>query len=149
MAPFTQVSTDRPSRFSAGEFGVLYAGDSFEVALFETIHHYGRFMARTSEPAGWTAQFREILLDLNARLHDLRGSIPAHAAVLDPDDYLAGQALGAALRAAGSDGVVYLCVRVQRTLSGVMPTRWPNFIAKALRDMPGSPPSRRWRGKSA
>ena len=39
MAPFTQVSTDRPSRFSAGEFGVLYAGDSFEVALFETALH--------------------------------------------------------------------------------------------------------------
>lgn len=113
MAPFTQVSTDRPSRFSAGEFGVLYAGDSFEVALFETMHHHGRFMERTSEPAGWTSQFREVLLDVNARLHDLRGGDPAHAAVLDPDDYSAGQALGAALRAAGSDGVVYPCVRYE------------------------------------
>jgi hypothetical protein len=33
MAPFTHVSTDRPSRFSNGTFGVLYAGSSLEVAF--------------------------------------------------------------------------------------------------------------------
>ena len=113
MAPFTHVSPERPSRFSTGTFGVLYAGDSFEVALFETIHHHGRFMARTREPAGWTSQFREIVLDVNARLHDLRGDDPAVLAVLDPDDYSAGQGLGAQLLAAGSDGVVYPCVRYE------------------------------------
>ncbi len=52
MAPFTHTSVDRPSRFSDGSFGVLYAGNSFEVALFETIYHHERFMARTNEPAG-------------------------------------------------------------------------------------------------
>ncbi len=113
MAPFTHVSTDRQSRFSGGTFGVLYAGKSFEAALFETIHHHGRFMARTDEPAGWTSQFREIMLDVNARLHDLREGGPAYSAVLDPNDYSASQTLGARLRAAGSDGVVYPCVRHQ------------------------------------
>ena len=73
MAPFTHISVDRPSRFSDGSFGVLYAGNSFEVALFETIFHHGRFMARTNEPAGWTSQFREIVLSVDARLHDIRG----------------------------------------------------------------------------
>ena len=29
MAPFTHVSRDRPSRFSDGSYGVLYAGESF------------------------------------------------------------------------------------------------------------------------
>ena len=110
MAPFTHVSPERPSRFSSGAYGVLYAGDRFEVALLETIHHHQRFMARTSEPAGWTSQFREIVLDVDARLHDLRGD-PAHAAALDPDDYAASQALGARLRAGGSDGVAYPSVR--------------------------------------
>ncbi len=52
----------RPSRFSAGAFGVLYAGNSFEVALFETVHHHSRFMARTNEPAGWTSQVRDIVV---------------------------------------------------------------------------------------
>lgn len=111
MAPFTHVSRDWPSRFSDGGFGVLYAGNRFEVALVETAHHHGRFMARTAEAPGWTAQFREIVLAVSARLHDLRGGEPAYAPVLDPDDYRAGQALGLQLRAAGADGVVYPSVR--------------------------------------
>lgn len=110
MAPFTHVSTDRPSRFSEGSYGVLYAGDRFEVALFETVHHHERFMARTKEPAGWTSQFREILFDVHAGLHDLRDE-PLSSALLDPFDYGASQDLGAALRRAGSDGVVYPSVR--------------------------------------
>ncbi|MBI4920689.1 MAG: RES family NAD+ phosphorylase [Devosia nanyangense] len=109
MAPFTHASPDRPSRFSDGSFGVLYAGNSTEVALFETIHHHQLFMVRTMEKPGWTSQFREIMLDVHGRLHDLRSR--AEPAVLDPGDYAAGQRLGAALRAAGSDGVVYPSVR--------------------------------------
>jgi RES domain len=109
MAPFTHVSPDRPSRFSNGAYGVLYAGDRFEVALIETIHHHARFMARTKEPAGWTSQFRELVLDVDASLHDLRGD--TYAAALDPDDYAASQALGAQLHTGGSDGIVYPSVR--------------------------------------
>ncbi len=111
MAPFTHVSADRPSRFSPGTFGVLYAGNTFEVALFETIHHHARFMARTNEPPGWTSQFREIVLDINARLHDIRGGDDAYAPLLSPDDYSQAQAFGARLRTAGSEGVVYPSVR--------------------------------------
>ena len=111
MAPFTHISADRPSRFSDGSFGVLYAGNSFEVALFETIFHHGRFMARTNEPAGWTSQFREIVLSIDARLHDLRGGDSAFLPALDPDNYTQSQALGARLRALGSDGVAYPSLR--------------------------------------
>lgn len=111
MAPFTHVSADRPSRFSDGAFGVLYAGDGFDVALLETAYHHARFMARTREAAGWTSQFREIRLDVSGRLHDLRGGDPAFAAVLDPQDYDPAQELGRRLRAGGSDGIVYPSVR--------------------------------------
>jgi hypothetical protein len=105
MAPFTHASIDRPTRFTDGSFGVLYAGDSFEVALAETVFHHGRFMATTKEPAGWTSQFREIVLTVDARLHDLRNMS------LDPSSYVETHALGAKLRAAGSNGVVYRSVR--------------------------------------
>jgi RES domain-containing protein len=111
MAPFTHVSPDRPSRFSDGSHGALYVAESYETALFETIHHHGRFMARTAEAPGWTSQFREIVLDISADLHDLRGADPASDPVLDPDDYAPAQKLAAALRAAGADGIVYPSVR--------------------------------------
>jgi hypothetical protein len=109
MSPFTHATTDRPSRFSDGSFGVLYAGNSFEVALFETIHHHAQFMRRTREAPGWTSQFREIVMTIDGALHDLRGT--TRSPVLDPDSYHAGQALGVRLRAAGSDGIVYPSVR--------------------------------------
>ncbi len=111
MAPFTHASADRPGRFSDGRFGVLSVGDTFEVALFETMHHHGVFMRQTRQMPGWTSQFREILMDVRATLHDLRGADPNHSAMLDPDSYDESQRLGEALHAAGSDGVVYPSVR--------------------------------------
>ncbi len=127
MAPFTHVSTDRPSRFSDGRYGVLYAGKTFETALFETMHHHARFMTATAQPPGWTSQFREILLDIDASLHDLRG-LERTDAVLAADDYTASQAFGLGLRALGSDGIVYPSVRHQggqcaglSTITGMAP----------------------------
>ena len=69
MAPFTHASTDRPSRFSDGSYGVLYAANRFETALLETMYHHGQFMARTRESAGWTSQFRELVLNVEGSLH--------------------------------------------------------------------------------
>jgi hypothetical protein len=111
MAPFVHVSPDRPNRFSNGTFGVLYAGNMFEVALFETVHHHAQFMSSTGERPGWTSQFREILLEVHASLHDLRDPDPAHSAAFEPDNYSAGQLLGAHLQATGAEGLVYKSVR--------------------------------------
>ena len=111
MAPFTHVSPDRPSRFSDGAYGVLYVGDRFEVALFETIHHHARFMSRTLEQAGWTSQFREIVLDVSGAFHDMTQQNPVLQPALDPHDYRQSQTLGRDLRTAGSDGIVYPSVR--------------------------------------
>lgn len=110
MAPFTHVSPDRQSRFGDGSFGVLYIAKVFETALFETIHHHARFMSRTTEAAGWTSQFREILLDVDAELYDLRGHAVQHDA-LDPSTYSVAQALARALRSDDIDGLVYPSVR--------------------------------------
>jgi len=107
MAPFTHVSPDRPSRFTRGDYGVLYVADRFETALMETMHHHARFMARTAEPPGWTSQFRELVLDVGTPLHDLRGDDPAWAPALDPHDYAESQRLATTLRARGSEGLVY------------------------------------------
>lgn len=107
MAPFTHVSPDRPSRFGDGTYGVLYVAEQFRTALLETIHHHGRFMAQTHEPPGWASEFRELVLDIDAPLHDLRGGDPAFVPALDPDSYVSSQPLGRALRASASEGLVY------------------------------------------
>jgi hypothetical protein len=111
MAPFTHVSTDRPSRFTDGTYGVLYLAKRFETALLETMYHHARFMMRTKEAPGWASQFRELVMDLDAMLHDLRGNEPAVALALDPDSYVESQALAKALRTAGSNGLIYPSVR--------------------------------------
>ncbi len=117
MAAFTHISLDRPSRFSAGRYGVWYCGDRFEVALMETAHHFERFMRRTREPPS-DAQFRELRADVAGQLHDLRGG--GFETCLDPDDWQAAQMLAAGLRSSGSEGVVYPSVR------------WPAGEAAAL-----------------
>jgi hypothetical protein len=111
MGPFTHVSTDRPSRFTDGTYGVLYLAHRFETALLETRYHHARFMMQTREAPGWTSQFREIIMELDATLHDLRRDDSAVAPALDPDSYVESQALARALRTAGSDGLVYPSVR--------------------------------------
>ncbi|GGA25652.1 RES family NAD+ phosphorylase [Neptunicoccus cionae] len=117
MAPFTHTSTDRPSRFSDGQRGVLYVARDFETAVYETIHHHARFMAATAQPAGWTSQFRELVLDVRADLYDLRGQ--AADALLDPEDYQAAQAFGAAIRAADGQGIAYPSVRGEGDCTGL------------------------------
>ncbi|MBR9862691.1 MAG: RES family NAD+ phosphorylase [Rhodobacteraceae bacterium] len=117
MAPFTHTSTDRPSRFSDGRRGVLYVASDFETAVYETIHHHTRFMAATAQPAGWTSQFRELVLDVHASLHDLRG-LNADA-LLHPENYQAAQEFGAAVRAAGGEGIAYPSVRGEGDCTGL------------------------------
>lgn len=111
MAPFTHASADRPSRFTDGSYGVLYVGDSFETALFETIHHHARFMARTKEGPGWTSQFREISVSVDADLHDLRSSAGVQVPEIEADSYAATQALAANLRISGANGICYPSIR--------------------------------------
>lgn len=123
MEAFTHASRDRPGRFSDGSYGVWYCGDRFEVALMETGHHFERFMRRTNEPAA-DARYRELTARIAGSLHDLRGG--GFADRLDPDDWRAGQALAASLRAGGSDGIVYPSVRWPEGQAAAL--FWPDLI---------------------
>ncbi len=107
MAPFTHVSPNRPSGFSDGTYGVLYAGDRFEVALLETIHRYTLFMSQTDQPPGWTSQFREIVIDIGEELHDLRSGHPDYAEARSP--MTTARARHSALR----------CAHLDRTVSSI------------------------------
>lgn len=108
MAPFVHASPDRPGRFHSGEDGAYYAGDSSEVALFETIYHFENFLRATNEPP-CSATFHELVGQIDADLHDLRGS--GFVDCLDPDSYATSQRLATELRVQESSGVLYPSVR--------------------------------------
>jgi len=127
MAPFTHTSTDRPSRFTDGSFGVYYAGDRIEVALFETMHHHGNFMASTAQEPGWVSDFRELIGRLDADLHDISNSPQSedvYGAVYDGADYAISQKLAARLRDQASSGILYKSVRYPEGLAVAL--FWPD-----------------------
>lgn len=107
MVPFVHCSTLRPGRFTDGSYGIYYAGDSVTVALAETIHHHQVMMAATAEEPGWTSDFRVLVGSIDHELDD----VDAVPGVRDPVNYGPSQIEGAALRAAGSDGVTWESVR--------------------------------------
>ena len=109
MAPFTHASPDRPGRFHDGSFGAFYAGDSFETALFETVHHTTQFYAATQEAPGWIAQMRELTGRVDAELTDITQA--RFSALLAPEDYSASQAFARLLREKGGNGILYPSVR--------------------------------------
>jgi hypothetical protein len=109
MAAFTHVNV-LGSRFSDGAYGVFYAARERATAIAETRHHHARFLAATREPP-MHLPMRLYSVAIDARLHDLRPAGAVGDAVYAPDDYAASQALGRALHAAGSGGVVYRSVR--------------------------------------
>lgn len=122
MAPFVHCSTARPGRFSDGSYGLYYAGDGEDVALAETIHHHERFMAATAEAAGWTSDFRALVGSLNRDLHDVN-ALPG---VRDPRDYTRSQIEGAALRAQGSNGLLWDSVRMPQ--GRCIALFWPDIV---------------------
>jgi hypothetical protein len=109
MAAFTHPNPDG-SRFTDGSFGVFYAGADLSTAIAETKHHRARFMQATSQPR-MELDMRVYAVDLDGEMHDLCGLREALPLVYHPDDYLAGQALAARLRADCSYGIVYDSVR--------------------------------------
>ena len=122
MSPFVHCSPLRPGRFTIGTFGLNYAGDSTEVAIAETIHHHTRTMLATAEAPGWTSQFRELNSSVDADFDD----VTDRDDLLHPDDYAASQVFGSERRAAGSNGIFWLSVR----LSGgkCIAAFWPDVV---------------------
>lgn len=105
MAAFTHLGGS--TRFSDGSYGVYYASDSLDAAIREAAYHRARFMKRTSE-LKTQVHMRNYVGSIRCDLHDIRGSHPkAH----DPNSYGASQRLGAAVRGAGGNGLVFDSVR--------------------------------------
>lgn len=109
MAAFTHVSPDG-SRFSNGTYGVFYSAQREATAIAETRYHRERFMRATQQPR-LELDMRVLSVTVKASLHDLRGMKAIMPDAYRLDDYTESQLLGGALRAGGSNGVVYDSVR--------------------------------------
>lgn len=109
MAAFTQFGV--ASRFSDGSFGVYYASNSFEGALFEALHHRRQFLMRTAEPK-IHFDLRTYVGRVLGELHDIRRGWPElHA----PDSHVHSRALAKRLRNLGSNGIAFDSVRRKAT----------------------------------
>ncbi len=109
MAAFTHLNP-YGSRFTPGTYGVYYAAKALPTAVREVSHHQGRFLAATRE-GPLSIDLRCYRAAVKEPLHDIRGSKQHLPEVYAPDRYAASQVFGAALREAGSWGIVYDSVR--------------------------------------
>ena len=113
-APFLHHSTDKPSRFSDGTFGVFYCADSEECAIEETKYHSLKFYEATNEHSA-VAQMRLLTGELDDTL------LADITSAENPDlystiDYTASQKFGLEIKNSGGDGIKYRSVRRQNSL---------------------------------
>jgi hypothetical protein len=96
------------SRFCNGTFRALYAGKTLEVCRAEMIFHHGRALRDSGEPPGAARIFEALDLRVGGTFTDVR---KGHAELHRPGDYAPSQAFGAALKSAGSPGILFRSVR--------------------------------------
>ncbi len=97
------------SRFNDGERGAWYCAFAADTALCEVIFHKTVEYQEINRFDD-SVTYQSLLADFSAAFHDLRG-VEAHKACLDPDSYIASQALASQLLEAGSMGIIYPSVR--------------------------------------
>lgn len=97
------------SRFNDGERGAWYCAFGAETALCEVIFHKTVEYQEINRFDD-SVTYQSLLADFSAAFHDLR-AVDAHKACLDPDSYIASQALASQLLEAGSMGIIYPSVR--------------------------------------
>jgi len=121
------------SRFSDGTYGVFLAANNLDTAIAETRHHRERFLNATAQ-GQMELDMRVYLVDLDGKLHDLRGQMASQHLVYRNDNYAAGQQLARTLREAGSNGIAYEGIR-RRGGECVALFRWLQYfsIAGAVR----------------
>lgn len=108
MGAFTH--TRHPTRFSNGLFGVYYAAQKQDTAIFETVYHR-QLYARERGVRAQDFHMRVWVGEVLKPCYDVRG--PDYDALHDANDYSAGQTFTRWLLGADPDayGIVYRSVR--------------------------------------
>ncbi|WP_447044909.1 RES family NAD+ phosphorylase [Vreelandella sp. H-I2] len=109
-APFTHV-TPEGSRFSNGDYGMLYMADTMATSLAEVTYHQGRYLANIEDLKFDRLTFRGLACTFTGDVLNDATNLPANHAIYHTDDYSAARALGSQLRKSGSEGIQYRSVR--------------------------------------
>jgi RES domain-containing protein len=101
------------SRFNGPELGAWYAAASVTTAIIEVAHHLRReAVARQMPEMERTFRsYQSYSARLDGRYRDIRGQQQALPELYASASYAASQRFGEALRAIGSDGIIYDSVR--------------------------------------
>jgi RES domain len=113
LAPFVHINMEG-SRFSQGEFGVLYAAEQMPTAIAETRYHQERYLQQqlNSRLKYDRLVMRGLKLVFSASLLNIYKPRVDQHGWYDPEDYSAARELGAAVKAADKDGILYASVRL-------------------------------------
>ena len=98
------------SRFNGPTRGAWYAAFTVETSQAEVGFHKSVQLAELGRFDD-TVTYDDYMADFSADFHDLRSAPPAMRPVLDPDSYVASQALAERLLEKDSLGVIYPSVR--------------------------------------
>lgn len=110
VAPFTHVNP-AGSRFSSGEFGVLYLADTVDTAIAEVRHHQQLYWSRVAALKYERFVFRSLSCSFSEAGSVDATSIPLSDPIYAADDYTQSHVLGKAVRQAGIAGLRYHSVR--------------------------------------
>ncbi|WP_231639111.1 RES family NAD+ phosphorylase [Sphingomonas profundi] len=129
-ASFAYAKPREPNRFNPAERGAWYAALAVETCIAEVGHHLTKALADTSD-FNAVVEYSEMLASMAGVFVDLR-NVPAHPS-LNPDPaagYPAGNALAAAARAAGHNGIIYPSVR--HAGGTCIAALWPNVVQSVV-----------------
>jgi len=143
-ASFAYAKPREPMRFSPADRGAWYAALAAETCLAEVGFHLTRALADAGDFHA-VVEYGEMLASMAGLFVDLRQA-PAHAS-LDPDPavgYPAGNAVAAAARAAGHNGIIYPSVR--HAGGTCIAALWPNVVQSVV---PGAMYRLTWSGTPA
>lgn len=109
MAAFLHVAPGG-MRFNGGDLGAWYAAAAMTTAAVEVAHHLRREAVARGEGT-LTRTYRSYLSSLTGDYLDIRGEQGARPDIYASDSYVASQALGESVRAAGGAGIVFDSLR--------------------------------------
>ncbi len=129
-ASFAYARPRQPNRFNPADRGAWYAALEVDTCLAEVGHHLTRALADAGDFHA-VVDYGEMLSSMAGLFVDLRRH-PGHAS-LDPDPatgYPAGNAVAAATRAAGHNGIIYPSVR--HAGGTCIVALWPNVVQSVV-----------------